>query len=150
MIYLGADHGGWETKEKIKKWLTEGSFQYEDLGNKVYDGEDDYPDFAAKVAKKVSQGESDLGILVCRSGQGMAMMANKFLGVRSAICFTPQHAQQSREHLNANILCLASDYLGEEEIKEIVKTFLTTNFSTEERHKKRLEKVDQVEQRNFK
>lgn len=150
MIYLGADHGGLETKEKIKNWLEEWNFQYEDLGNMVLDANDDYPDFAGNVAEKVSEHEGDFGILVCRSGHGMDMMANKYLGVRSALCFNQAHTVQSRQHVDANVLCLASDYIPEKEIKEIVKAFLTTKFSFEERHQRRLQKIRSLEQKNFK
>lgn len=151
MIYLGADHGGWAVKERIKEWLKGWNFQFEDLGNKVLDGDDDYPDFAAQVAKNVSESKAgDFGILVCRSGHGMDMLANKFVGVRAALCFTPGHAQQARQHENANILCLANDYVPEEKIKEIVKIFLETEFPGEGRHKRRLEKIKKFEQENFK
>ncbi len=150
MIYLGADHGGFEVKEKVKKWLSEANFKFEDMGNKNFDGEDDYPDFAARVAEKVSQGNGDLGILICRSGHGMDMVANKFPHVLAALCFSPAHAQQARQHEGANILCVASDYINEEKIKEIIESFLKTKFSGEERHARRLEKIRKLEQQNFK
>ena len=150
MVYLGADHGGLPIKEKIKEWLKEWSFQFKDLGNIAFDKDDDYPDFAAKVAEKVSVGKGDFGILVCRSGHGMDMVANKFPDVYSALCFSPAHAVQARQHEDANVLCLANDYVSESEIKEIVKAFLTTKFSFEERHERRLKKIKALEQKNFK
>lgn len=150
MIYLGADHGGFEVKEKIKRWLAKWGFRYQDLGNTVFDKDDDYPDFAAKVAKAISSSKNhDLGIMVCRSGHGIDMVANKFPNVRSALCFTAKHAQQGREHENANFLCLANDYVSEDEIKEITRTFLETKFSFGERHERRLEKMEKIEEKNF-
>lgn len=151
MIYLGADHGGFEVKEKIKQWLTKWGFQFQDLGNTVFDKDDDYPVFAAKVAEKVSQDHgSNLGILVCRSGHGIDMVANKYPGVRSALCFSAKHAQQGRQHENANVLCLANDYVSDEEIKQIAQVFVKTDFSFEERHERRLEKIKKIEEENFK
>lgn len=151
MIYLGADHGGLDIKDKIKGWLKEWGFKFKDLGNEILDKDDDYSDFAVRVAEKISEGKkNDFGILVCRSGHGMDMTANKFYGVRAALCFTPRHAEQSREHENANILCLASDYILRRKIKEIVHTFLITEFSSENRHKRRLAKMQEFEKKNFK
>lgn len=150
MIYLGTDHGGFEVKEKVRGWLSEWGFQFEDLGNTVFDKDDDYPDFAARVAEKINQEKESLGILICRSGQGMDIVANKFPEVRSAFCISASHAQQSRQHLNANILCLANDYLSEEQIKDIIHAFLTTGFSFEDRHKRRLGKIKKIEEENFK
>ena len=150
MIYLGADHGGFEIKEELKKWLSEWGFQFKDLGNTVYDKDDDYPDFAAKVAEKVSRGNGDIGILLCRSGHGIDMVANKFPNVRSAICFSPAHAKQSREHENANILCLTNDYVPHEVVKETARAFLGTKFSFEERHLRRIGKIKEIEKKNFK
>lgn len=150
MIYLGADHGGFALKEKIKDWLSEWNFQFKDLGNTIFNPDDDYPDFAMPVAEKVNQVSGDLGILVCRSGQGMDVVANKFPGIRSVLCFSVPHARQSRQHLDANVLCLASDYVSEVEVKEIIHAFLTTEFSSEERHQRRLAKIQKLEEKNFK
>lgn len=149
MISLGADHGGFEVKKKVKEWLNRWHFKFEDLGNLVFERNDDYPDFASRVAQKVSQGKNDFGILICRSGHGMDMVANKFPGVRSALCFSLKHAKQSRQHEDANVLCLANDYLKEAEIKKIIRVFLETEFSGKERHKKRLGKIKKLEQENF-
>ena len=98
----------------------------------------------------MSGGNGTIGIMVCRSGHGIDMVANKFPNVRSALCFSAKHAQQGREHENANFLCLANDYVSEKEIKEIIRTFLETKFSFGERHKRRLEKMKKIEEENFK
>lgn len=146
MIYLGADHGGYLLKEEIKKLLRDLAYDHEDLGAERLDPADDYPDFAAKVAERVSQNpETHRGILFCRSGVGMAIVANKFKGVRSAQVFTEEMAKKSREDDNANVLSLAADYLEPDEAKKIVKIWLETSFSGGERHKRRLGKIEELD-----
>lgn len=146
MLYLVADHGGYQTKEELKSYLKELGFEFEDLGAAGLDPNDDYVDFAAKVAKKVAENpEENKGIMICRSGIGMDIVANKFSGVRSAQVFNTEMAKKSREHNDANVLSLASDYLDKETIKEIVKAWLETKFSGEERHVRRLDKIKEIE-----
>ncbi len=147
MIYLGADHRGFKVKEEIKKYLDKLGYLFEDLGNKIFDPEDDYPDFTERVARKVSQNPKNKGILFCGSAIGMAIFANKFKGVRAAQCFNEKMAELSRSHNDANILCLSADFLPSARIKRIVKTWLKTEFSKEERHKKRLAKIKKYEYR---
>ena len=105
-IYLGADHAGFVLKEKVKRWLIEKKIAFEDLGNLVYDKEDDYPDFAEKVAKRVMQ-DGSKGILFCGSAEGIAIAANKVKGVRAVAVWDKKIAQLSREDNDANILCFA-------------------------------------------
>ena len=106
MIYLGADHAGFHLKEELKKYLQELGYQYEDLGNKSLDPKDDYPDFALEVAKKVAE-TNEKGILICATGIGMCLAANKIKGIRGAVGWDEFTVLQSREHNDANILCLA-------------------------------------------
>ena len=141
MIYLGADHRGFRLKERIKKYLKEIGKEFEGLGNRKFDPNDDYPDFAKRVAKAVSRSPKNRGILVCGSGLGMSIAANKFRGVRAALCFNEKMAELSRRHNNANILCLAADFLPLAKIKKIIKIWLETKFSKEERHKRRIKKI---------
>ena len=141
MIYLGADHRGFRLKEKIKKYLREIGKEFEDLGNKKFDPNDDYPDFAKRVAKAVSRSPKNRGILVCGSGLGMSIAANKFRGVRAALCFNEKMAELSRMHNNANILCLSADFFPLAKIKKIIKIWLEAKFSKEERHKRRIKKI---------
>ena len=145
MIYLGADHRGFELKEKLKVFLKEEGYEFEDLGNHTLDPTDDYPDFGAKVAKKVSEDPiNDRGILLCGLGVGMDIVANKFKGIRSAVIWSDNEAlvKQSRQHDDSNILALPADHLTEEQAKKIVKLWLETPFSGEERHIRRLRKIE--------
>src|SRR4030088_213544 len=103
-VYLGADHGGYKLKEEIKNWLKEWKFSFEDLGATKFDPEDDYPDFAWPVAVKVGSEDGVLGILVCRSGQGECIVANKAKGARAALAWNEKEAEASRNDDDANIL----------------------------------------------
>ncbi len=157
MIYLGSDHGGFDLKEKIKKWLTGWEIAWEDLGNTVYESEDDYPNFAFLVAQKVAKGEKegkvypvpwakrDRGILACRSAAGMVIAANKVPGARCSLAFDTRSAQHSRLHNDANILALSGDWLEEYQAKKILKTWLETEFSGEARHVRRLQLISKFE-----
>ncbi len=146
MIYLGADHGGFPAKEEIKKRLPEWGYDFIDLGNKELDQNDDYPDYGHAVATKVAENlEENRGIVFCRSGIGMDVVANKVKGVRSAQVFNKEMAKKSREHNNANVLSIATDYLELSQIEAIVKTWIETPFSGEERHVRRLKKIEEFE-----
>lgn len=142
MIYLGSDHRGYQLKEKIKEWLVEWEYEYQDLGNTVYDPEDDYVDFAERVAKGIKGVKgAKKGILVCGTGIGMDMVANKFPGVRCGLGFSVEQVKRGREEDNINCLALAADFLSDEEAEEMVKVFLETKFSGKERHKRRIGKI---------
>ena len=145
MIYLGADHGGFDLKEKIKKWLTEWGYQWEDLGNKEYKENDDYPQYAFSVASKVAENGGARGVLICRSAVGMVIAANKVKGTKAVACYDAGMARLSREHNDTNILALSADLSDEEQVKEILKTWLTMEFSGEERHVRRLEQIEKFE-----
>ena len=144
-IYLGSDHGGFGLKEEIKIWLAENGYGVEDMGAYELAGDDDYPDFIIPVAEAIAEGSGSLGIILGRSGNGEAIAANKVRGVRAALCTNVEMARKAREHNDANILSIGADYVDENLAKEIVKTFLETNFSGEERHKRRLEKIEKYE-----
>ncbi len=146
MLYIGADHRGFELKEKLKEWLKDRGLLVEDLGAHTLEPEDDYPDFALAVARKVFENpDSDRGILFCGSGHGMDIVANKIKGIRAALGFNVAVAKQSREHEDANILVLAADWVTPDEAGEVVKTFLETKFSGEERNRRRIKKVEMIE-----
>lgn len=150
IIYLGADHKGFKLKGYIAGILKNHGYEIFDLGNLRYDENDDYPDFARAVAEKVSRDyENARGILICGSGVGVDVVANKFPGVRSALVFNTNQAFDSRNDDNANILSLSADYLNLEDAKKIVLTWLETPFSEEERHIRRIQKIDQIEEENF-
>ena len=142
MIYLGADHRGFRLKEEIKKHLRNLGQAFEDLGNKKFDPKDDYPDFAKRVAKAVSRSPKNKGILVCGSGLGMSIAANRFKKARAALCLNEKMAEMSRKHNNANILCLAADILPLAKAKKIIKIWLEAEFSKEKKHQRRIRKIN--------
>ncbi|MCH7951535.1 RpiB/LacA/LacB family sugar-phosphate isomerase [Patescibacteria group bacterium] len=144
-VYLGSDHGGYELKERIKSWLQEWGYAFEDMGATRFDPSDDYPDFIIPVARRVSSEKGSLGVVLGRSGSGEAIAANKVRGVRAAVCLNEEMAKKAREKNNANVLSLGGDLVDEAVAKRIVKVFLETPFSEEERHKRRLGKIDEVE-----
>ena len=148
MIAIGSDHGGYELKEELKKVLEEKGLEYKDCGAYSTDRVD-YPVVAKEVSKLVADKECERGILICRSGYGMAMVANKFKGVRSAPCFCTRAAQFSRLHNDSNVLSLGADYVTVEEAKEILSTWLETEFEGG-RHQERLDLVADIEAENMK
>ena len=142
-IYLATDHRGFELKEKIKEWLKEWGYEYEDMGNFVYDKDDDYPDFIRKAAEAVANDpERSRGIILGGSGQGEAMVANRYKGVRAAVYYGgPEEViVLSREHNDANVLSLGTFFLDKETVKKAIKLWLDTPFSGEERHIRRISK----------
>lgn len=142
MIYLGADHGGYELKSKIHTWLEEWGMEYSDLGAHEFDAADDYPQFAFAVAEAVAQNPAEhLGVLACRSAAGVIIAANKIKGVRAVAAFNPESALHSREHNNANVIGLSGDWSSDEEAKEILHTWLTTQFPADERHARRIDQI---------
>ena len=143
MIYIGADHRGFNLKEYLKKFLMENGFEFADLGNSIYDKNDDYTDFAKLVAEKVSESpDKHKGILICGSGVGMDIAANKFHGVRSALVDNMASAKQSRLHDDANVLSLPANEIGEEHAKKIILEWLKTPFSNGEKYKRRIDKIE--------
>ena len=147
MIFIGADHRGFDLKEKIKERLIDEGLEVEDLGDHQLEKDDDYVIFAHEVADAVSiDPEENRGILLCGSGAGVDMVANKVEGIRSALVFDVSRAVQARQHEDANVISLPADTLNEESAYEIVKAFLETEFSGEERHKRRLEEMKEVEE----
>ncbi len=144
MIYLGADHAGFYLKEELKKYLEELGYEYEDLGNEEMDLKDDYSDFAIKVANKTFETNS-LGILICATGSGMSITANKVKGIRASVVWNDFTALQAREHNDANIICLAGKVLDTETAKNIIRLWLEAEFTGEERHIRRIEKIKELE-----
>lgn len=145
IIPIASDHAGYETKERAKKILEELGHEPLDLGTHSPDSVD-YPDFAVLVSEKVSKGEHEFGILVCGSGQGMCMTANKFQNVRAALVYSPNVAMLTRQHNNANIMCLPGRELSEEELSIILKSWFNSNFEGG-RHEKRVSKIHSLTDR---
>ena len=146
-IYIAADHGGFELKGKLKEFI-KSTFNYdiEDLGAYELNPTDDYPIFAKNLAMKIIDNPQALGILICRTGIGMSIAANRFSGIFAALCTTKEHAVRSRQHENANILCLDAEFISEESNKEILRLFLTTDFSHEERLLRRINQIKKIEE----
>ena len=146
-IYLGSDHAGYKLKEQIKDFLDELGYKYIDVGNLKLEPEDDYTDFAYEVAKNVAK-TNGRGILVCDSGVGVCIVANKIKGIRAVVGYNVRIAKMSRVHNNTNVLCLGQDYISLAKTKKIIQTWIETDFSTEKRHQRRLEKISKIELKN--
>lgn len=153
MIYLAADHRGFELKEKIKLWLTDWGYDFEDYGNTIYDKNDDYPDFVKKLVKsyllsvnsnqqKQNNKTLDAGIVICGSGIGVSVSANRFAGIRCALGFNVDQVQHGRRHDHINMLAIPADYLDDELVKKIIETFLRTGFESQERFLRRIGKLE--------
>ena len=142
MIYLGSDHGGFEAKEALKTWLQQQGYEITDCGAYELDQNDDYPDFALKVAQAVSADPAAKGLLLCRSGGGMAIAANRVHGARAIEGYSEQSVQHGRTDNNANILTLAGDWLSMPQMQQMVHLFLSTSFSGEDRHQRRIDKIE--------
>src|SRR3990167_965288 len=142
-IYLATDHRGFELKEKIKGWLKERGYEYEDMGAFEFDKDDDYPDFISKAAEKVSQDpDNSRAIILGGSGQGEAMVANRYKGVRAVVYYggPKEIVKLSREHNDANMLSFGARFVKEDEALAAIKLWLETPFSGDERHARRLAK----------
>ena len=144
-IVIGADHAGFELKELIRKELEADGHTIVDVGAHAYDRNDDYPDFAAAVGRAVVSGEGERGILVCGSGVGACVAANKIKGIRACLCHDIYSAVQGVEHDDMNVLCLGERVIGIEVAREVADAFMAARFSDEERHRRRLNKLLAVE-----
>jgi len=144
-VAIGADHGGFALKTELVIYLTQAGYILLDLGT-FSSAAVDYPDYARVVAEAVRGRNADRGILICGSGVGACVAANKFPGIRAAICHDTFSARQGVEDDNMNVLCLGARVIGTELAKELVRTFLAAQFSNAERHVRRLAKVGAIEQ----
>lgn len=150
LIYIGADHRGFALKEHLKIFLRESGFSVTDLGNAALDENDDYPDFAAEVGRRVSQEfETARGVVICASGVGVDIVVNKFMRIRSVLAATPDQAYDSRNDDDTNVLALGADYLDLPAAKRILITWLETPFANEPRFRRRIEKISQLEQKMY-
>ncbi|HEY0867569.1 MAG TPA: ribose 5-phosphate isomerase B [Fimbriimonas sp.] len=146
-IAVGADHAGFELKQQLVKEIEAAGHEVVDLGAHHYDALDDYPDFAEKVGLAVARKEVDRGVLVCGSGVGASIAANKIKGVRAGVSMDTYSAHQGVEHDDVNVLVLGSRIIGPALASEVLASFLEAEFSGEERHVRRLNKVLQIEER---
>lgn len=141
-IYIGSDHRGFQHKEVLKDWLVSEGYEVEDVGNHVFDPEDDYVDPALKVAESIEgNGTASRGILLCGSGHGVDIVANRFTHVRAIIGFNEQVTAQGRQHEDANVLVLPAEWLSEEEAKERVSLFLETEKIENQKYDRRRSRI---------
>src|SRR3972149_3705373 len=146
IIYIGADHRGFKLKETLKQFLHDSGYTVNDMGNTQYDENDDYPDFAKLVAEKVSADQfNSRGIVICGSGVGVDIVANKFPNIRSALGFHPDQVMEAKSNDYVNVLALAADFLEEDQVKKIVSVWLQTPFDGDEQDKRRIEKIRQID-----
>jgi ribose 5-phosphate isomerase B len=144
-IAVAADHGGYPLNERVIAELRAAGHEVEDFGTHDGTQPDDYPDYARRVGEAVRDGRAEIGIVVCGSGVGASVAANKLKGVRAALCGDTYSAHQSREHDDCNVLCLGARVTGVEVASEIVRAFVAARFTGEERHRRRLTKVLDIE-----
>ena len=143
-IYLGADHRGFQLKNDVINWLASQQIPNTDFGASVFDAEDDFNDYAKKVAEAIlrNQDEESYGVLLCGSGQGMCMQANRYKGIRAAICHTSSEAFETRGHNNANVLCISADNV-KDHFTEILDSFLDTKPLPDAKYQRRCKKLDE-------
>lgn len=144
-IAIGADHGGFPLNERVIAELLAVGHEIVDFGTHAGSQPDDYPDYARQVGEAIQQGVAEIGILICGSGVGAAVAANKLRGIRAALCSDTYSAHQSREHDDCNVLCLGARVVGVELALELVRAFVAARFSGEERHRRRLRKIEEME-----
>ena len=148
-IYIGADHLGFNLKERLKAALKNDGYDVVDVGAAQFVLDDDYPDYASAVAEKVAAAPTETrGIVLCGSGFGVDIVANKFKGVRAGLASTPDHAYLGRHDDDINVLALAADFVDEAAALNIMKVFLTTPFAKEEKYTRRLQKIAKIEAAN--
>jgi len=145
-IYIGADHAGFEIKGKLKTYLSKSGYEVEDKGNFVFDQNDDYPDFVLPVATAVAENSESVGIIFGGSGQGEAIVANRVKGIRAVVLnhYNEDVIRLSREHNDANILSIGARFLSEGEVEKAVSMWLQTSFSGENRHIRRIKKIEEI------
>jgi ribose 5-phosphate isomerase B len=146
VVYFGADHGGFQLKEQLKQFVKDMGYEIFDAGAAALDPGDDYPQFAAAVAAKVAADpQNNRGILLCRNGAGVAIVANKFKGVRATLALSPNHAFSVRNDDDANVLALGGDFTTPEEAQKIARVFLLTPFEPAARRVRRLKEIENIE-----
>jgi ribose 5-phosphate isomerase B len=143
-IYLGADHNGYDLKNVLREHLTKKGIEIEDVGAATLDPKDDYPTYAYAVATKVLGADDDLGILICASGQGMAIAANRVRGIRAALAWNSETAAHARSDDNANVLVLAARYTEQPDALEAVDKWLEAKFLTDPKYQRRIDEIEQL------
>ena len=144
-IFIGSDHAGFKLKMNKKDYLSKLNIDFKDLGSFEFNKNDDYPDFAKKVAKQVSKNKNNRGILICDSGIGMCITANKIKNVYATTVCNLKSVKVSRKHNNSNVLCFGQDYITLLQAKKVIKAWLQTDFSKAKRHCRRIDKIKKIE-----
>ena len=144
-LAIGCDHAGWDLKQRIAAWLRGQGHAVDEVFPAAFDPHDDYPDAAAAVGREVATGRAERGVVVCGSGVGACVAANKIRGVRAGLCHDTYSARQGVEHDDINVLCLGARVIGEATAEEVLRAFLGARFSGEERHARRLKKTMALE-----
>ncbi len=147
MLYIGSDHRGYKLKEYIKEYLDDRAIKFEDMGTNN-EKESDYPEFAQKVGKKVSR-THNRGILICGSGAGMTIAANKIKGVYAALAANPAMARAIKEQDDVNILVLAANFTSKEDAKAILNSWFESEYNRQDRHQRRIDQIKKIENKNF-
>ena len=146
LVAVGTDHAGYALKVEVVGWLKKEGHQVNDLGAFNLDPDDDYPDFAVAVASSVTSGETERGIVICGSGVGASVTANKIKGIRACLCHDTYSARQGVEHDDMNVICIGGRIIGIEIAKAVLRAFLAASFIPEPRFQRRLEKIIQIEE----
>ena len=149
-LAIGADHAGFDLKAQVVPWLESSGHQVVDLGAHDLDPADDFPDFAAAVARSVTGGEVERGLMICGSGVGASIATNKVSGVRACLCHDTYTARQGVEHNDMNVLCLGGRVIGIETAKEVIAAFIGAEFMPEDRFQRRIDKVSKIEAERLK
>ena len=144
-VAVGADHAGFDLKTQIVPWLESSGHEVVDVGAHILDPADDYPDFAAAVARSVNDGLAERGVMVCGSGVGASIATNKVGGIRACLCHDTYTARQGVEHNDMNVICLGGRVIGIETAKEVIAAFLGASFTPEARFQRRIDKVGEIE-----
>ncbi len=151
-IFIGADHRGFKLKESLKKWLYENGIEYEDLGAYELDPNDDYPVYAERISHNVSESiknaDDARGILICGSGVGVDIVANKFEGIRAGLGINSEQVTAARRDDNVNVLAIAADETGNEGAAAMLESFIKTDFEPSEKHIRRLKEIEEIEKEN--
>ena len=146
MLYLASDHRGYNLKEYLKDYLSKAGIPFKDVGNHKFDPEDDYPDFAFKAARKVSEdADNNLGVMICGSGLGVVVAANKVKGIRAGLAVSEWFAQHGRENDSLNVVAIAADKTDFSTAEKILKAFLAAKFIGDEKYRRRIDKINKVE-----
>jgi ribose 5-phosphate isomerase B len=146
-VIIGSDHAGYALKERLKNYFDKVNIKYEDVGAFSKNDKDDYPVYAEMVSKKVSKNKLLKGILICGSGTGMAIAANKFRGIRAVVCYDKYSAKMSRHDNDANVLCLRGRFFPHDKARDIVSVWLKSKFSGLARHKRRVSELKKLERK---